>query len=349
LDRNPETPLQILKMLFGQDNDGRYVIRAFMPLTLAPADPSDPTFFLVKDDMLIVQPSTITTILSALGQSIVPIVAAIPGEGVMRCLGTGFFVSATGLLITAAHVLMDPIERGYGGVREVAGHGWDFTGLNLGVMVPTNPVFQRKGWVFRKIDWGTLLATSTDHPLPFRPKELRLTSDTAICKVEAPLADLPYQPLAIVQPGIRGVGLGVGKGAIAIGYGAMNDVDLEEEAGVVSGDFSFGLYVAVGNILERFPNNGTNKQVMAPGPCFSASLKLPAGMSRSPIFDDERIYVHGVVSMGLQGESGPDDLGYGSMLAPLMSMPIPFMGEKSLAKLISEGNEGMAKLNIAGG
>jgi hypothetical protein len=58
------------------------------------------------------------------------------------------------------------------------------------------------------------------------------------------------------------------------------------------------MHVSTGIILERFPDNLVKKQVPSPGPCFSASLRLPHGMSGAPIFDDEGVYAHGVVSTG---------------------------------------------------
>ena len=45
-----------------------------------------------------------------LRQSIVPIVAWNDGDDEIRCIGTGFFISATGYLLTAARVLRDPID-----------------------------------------------------------------------------------------------------------------------------------------------------------------------------------------------------------------------------------------------
>jgi hypothetical protein len=71
-------------------------------------------------------------------------------------------------------------------------------------------------------------------------------------------------------------------------------------------------------------------------------------MSGAPIFDREGIYVHGVVSKGLDGPSGPERLSFGSMLGPSMGLPIARMNNKSLLQLLTEGNEGMAVLNGPG-
>ena len=50
-------------------------------------------------------------------QSIVPIVAWNDGGEEIRCIGTGFFISASGLLMTAAHVLRDPVDENYASTR----------------------------------------------------------------------------------------------------------------------------------------------------------------------------------------------------------------------------------------
>jgi len=68
-------------------------------------------------------------------------------------------------------------------------------------------------------------------------------------------------------------------------------------------------------------------------------------MSGSPIFDDEGIYVHGVVSKGWVDESGICNLGYGSMLAHSMQIPIRQLSNKSLAELHAESEHGFAKLS----
>ena len=71
-------------------------------------------------------------------------------------------------------------------------------------------------------------------------------------------------------------------------------------------------------------------------------------MSGSPIFDDERIYVHGVVSKGWEDENGQTEFGFGSMLAPSMGLAIESLQGKSLSKLLATGAEGIPKAVIAG-
>ena len=132
-----------------------------------------------------------------------------------------------------------------------------------------------------------------------------------------------------------------------IGYAEMQDVELSQEnERAISGDFRFALHVSKGEVLERFPANSTAKQVPTPGACFATSAKLPAGMSGSPIFDDERIYVHGVVSRGWEFENGQTNLGYGSMLAQCWSLPIKPLNGKALAELQTSGDHGIPVLHI---
>jgi hypothetical protein len=216
-------------------------------------------------------------------------------------------------------------------------------------MLPLNPISQGSGHVFREIEWATFLAERAEHPLPIAGVSLRLTADTAICKV-SPLAEgVPHQPLAIVQPGLVGTGMAVGKTATAIGYGGMREVELQHESDrIISGDFCFDLHASTGLILERFPDNGAKRHVPSPGACFSAALQLPAGMSGSPIFDDEGIYVHGVVSKGWMDANGPVRVGYGSMLAPSFGLPIEPMRNKTLPELFSAEEHGFPKFSGPG-
>ncbi len=341
--------LELLKAYFGKNKDGRWAIESLNGIPLRPRGGDGESFFSIQDDLLVAQPAFLGTIKFVLGQSIVPVVAHVPGERVLRCLGTGFFVSCSGLLVTAAHVITDPIERQYGRVTELDDRTWHAGNLKLGVMIPLNALLQGDGYIFRDIEWATFLGERTQHPLPIAGVNLKLTSDTAICKVSPIAEGIPHQPLAIVQSGLVGTGMAVGKRATAIGYGEMRHVELARESGhIMSGNFSFDLHASSGVILERFPDNVTERQVPTPGACFSAALQLPAGMSGSPIFDDEGIYVHGVVSKGWLDESGLARFGYGSMLAQSLGLPIKSLGNKSLLELQNSLDHGFPKLRGPG-
>jgi hypothetical protein len=337
--------LAILKLVFERSAEGTYEISQVLPVRLRPINGDPDDLFRLRDDLILEQPAYLSTIVSTLCQSIVPVVAIVKGEGAMRSLGTGFFVTATGLLITAAHVLTDPIERNYGGVHRVGQEDWSMGETQLGVMMSVG----RDAWIFQRIEWAEFLSQRTEQALPIKGHSLKLASDIAICKVET-MPDAIYQPLTLIQAGVRGTGLAVGKKATAIGYGGMQDTTLEmEQPGVVAGDFGFNLFVSTGTILEHLPDNSVNRQALTPGPCFRASLKLPGGMSGSPIFDDEGIYVHGVVSSGMNESDGLANHGYGSMLAPSMQLPISRLEGKSLLDLLNSKSDGMPTLRMAGG
>ena len=343
-----ERGTQILRLFFEKRKDGQWAIITMANVPLEPMEGDGNDLFRVQDDVFIAQsmPPIGGTRFWAIGQSIVPVVMLEPSDAPerIRCLGTGFFISCTGLLLTAAHVVIDPLERAQHYPIRLQGT-WELpSDGRLGVMLAANPLFEGHGYFFREIEWAGWLGQPTDSPLPIRGLDLKLNSDTAICKVRPMPDGSPYQPLSIVQPGIRGTGLAVGKSATALGYGGMTEV-IELNGGQ---DMRFRPFVSTGSILERFPDNITTRAASAPGPCFSASMKFPAGMSGSPIFDDERLYVHGVVSKGLQDETGLASFGYGSMIAPLLGLPLPLLDGKTLSDLLQSNDHGMPKMFIAG-
>ena len=343
------TAVELLKVTFGRRTDGQWTIASLDSISIRPRQPTAIGFYEIADDVVAAQPSNFGPTTFHLSQSIVPIVAHVQGENVLRCIGTGFFVSCSGLLITAAHVVSDPIERHYGGVTETADLTWQARDLKLGVMIALNPFFHGKKYAFREIEWASFLAEKAEGPLPIAGTSLKITADTAICKV-APLApEVPFQPLTIVQSGLVGTGMSVGKTATAIGYGAMRDIELQVTGeNAIEGDFPFEMHASTGEILERFPDNLTTRQVPTPGACFSASLRLPGGMSGSPIFDHEGVYVHGVVSRGWVDEGGVSPLGFGSMLAQSMHVPIRPLANKTLLQLHAEDEHGFTKLRGPG-
>lgn len=342
--------MEILKLFFGI-REGRYGIQSMSPMKLEPADGHSGQFYKIKNDLFHAQGMVddlpnIGLLTEVIGQSIVPIVAQIPGESCLRCLGTGFFISCTGLLVTAAHVVSDPIEREYGKIEKSDDQKYNMKNIKLGVMIPLNSVFYGdKFFIFRAIEWSVIIADDRSDIFGSRNIDIKLTADVAICQVESRAENAHYQPLSIVQKGMRGIGLDVGKTALALGYGDMQDVDLSPVAkNAIAGDFRFNLYASSGEILERFPDNITVREASAPGPCFTAAMKLSGGMSGSPIFDHEGLYVHGVVSRSLQLEDGLAPLGYGCMLAPLLALPLATLGQKSVFDLLESDEHGMPKI-----
>lgn len=127
--------LALLKLNFGKRN-GHWEIVSMTGIPLKASEGANEAFFAIRDDLVVAQPAFAGTVRFALGQSIVPIVTHVQGEPVLRCLGTGFFVSCTGLLITAAHVITEPIERQYGGIKECDELTWHARDLHIGVMIP---------------------------------------------------------------------------------------------------------------------------------------------------------------------------------------------------------------------
>ena len=55
-------------------------------------------------------------------QSIVPVIAWNEGDSEIRCIGSGFFISATGILMTAAHVVRDPVDENYASSIRIDDH-----------------------------------------------------------------------------------------------------------------------------------------------------------------------------------------------------------------------------------
>jgi hypothetical protein len=296
---------------------------------------SEQSFFAVDNDIFVGQrPPFIGTIRSVMGESVVPVVVRTKNDPTVRCIGSGFFISCSALLITAAHVITDPIERKYGTVLET-GNRLESPDFQFGVLVPTNPFFQQKGFIFFPIEWSLFLADRTASPIPIAGLDLKITSDIAICKVPPRPGDHPHQPLTIIQSGFQGTGIGVGSDAYALGYAGMQDFSTETSGNTtIFHSAKFELHGSIGKIIERFPLNFEKQEVPTPGPCFSFAAKISGGMSGGPIFDREGVYVHGVISKGWEfAEDGAEHLSYGSMLGPSLGLPISLLNSASLAEL----------------
>lgn len=162
-------PMKVMKVFWQQRKDGAYAIVEMKGLDLLGPSRAGQDFFDVEDNIVVTHtPPIAGTVRSVLGESIVPVVAVVGGEEMVRCIGTAFFISCTGLLVTAAHVITDPIERKYGNVQEIAGQAIETKGMNFGVLVRNNPLFQIPGYAFYPFEWSMLIAEERAVPFSHR-------------------------------------------------------------------------------------------------------------------------------------------------------------------------------------
>lgn len=277
-------------------------------------------------------------------QSIVPIVAWNDGDEEVRCIGTGFFISASGLLMTAAHVLRDPVDENYTRVTKVDENSHRLgEDLRFGILLPSNPAaknapfnvhpaMREAKWFMCPFEWTYHWGRDVESPLLHKKPEFKLDLDIAICKVrEHPLIG-PYQPLNIGLHNLK-----IGDRTVAIGYPEMRNIRL------VGDDYQPELVVSVGSVTTIHPDNMTVRQSQTPGPNFEFNAKIPGKMSGSPILVGGGIITKGVVSHSL---GSTDNHASGCLIAPMMNLPL--ISEKSLLDLTRDGKEGIAQIIGAG-
>jgi trypsin-like peptidase len=277
-------------------------------------------------------------------QSIVPIVAWNDGDEEIRCIGTGFFISASGLLMTAAHVLRDPVDENYTSVTQVNRDSHKLgEDLHFGALLPANPamknapfemhpLMREAKWFMCPFEWAYHWGRDVESPLLHQKPEFRSDLDIAVCKVrEHPLIG-PYQPLNIGLYNLK-----LGDRAVAIGYPEMRNIRFGGD------DYQPELVVSVGSVTSIYPDNMTEKQNSTPGPNFEFDAKIPGKMSGSPIFVGGGIITKGIVSRSLGSN---ENHASGCLIAPMMSLPL--MDNKSLLDLMKSGNEGIANIHGAG-
>ena len=143
----------ILKTIWRKKPDGAWEIHDLKGIDLKPREGCARDYFQIKNEMTLMtqRPGHIMENLFAtfgsseflVRQSIVPIVAWNDGDDEVRCIGTGFFISASGLLMTAAHVLRDPIDEKYSGATDLGNGSYRLNeSLRYGVLIPTNPAMR---------------------------------------------------------------------------------------------------------------------------------------------------------------------------------------------------------------
>ncbi|MDR6663496.1 hypothetical protein J2W51_006090 [Tardiphaga robiniae] len=347
----------ILKSIWKKDKGQGWSVHGIKGIDLKPREGFEPDYFRIKDEMVMLtdRPDPVGSDFFAtfgltefiVRQSIVPIVAWNDGDRGMRCIGTGFFISASGLLMTAAHVVRDPIDDQYGKYSQLSENAFRFDqSLHMGVLLPANPAMKnappqvfnvpdelRSAEAFiAPIEWAEHWGREVVGPLFHMKPEYKLDLDIAVCKVRENQIGNSYQPLNIGQHHLK-----VGDRAVAIGYAEMKNIQFGELA-----EYQPALVVSVGSVTNIYPDNITRKETTTPGPCFEFDAKIPGKMSGAPILVGSGIITKGVVSRSWQDEKRAS----GGLISPMMGLPLA--NGKNLLRLLQDGSEGMAQI-IGGG
>ena len=344
----------ILKTIWKKDEDGAWDSHDLKAIYLKPRKGFTKDYFKIKDEIALMteRPGAImNNIFATFGtteflvrQSIVPIVAWNAGEEEIRCIGTCFFISASVLLLTAAHLIRDPVDENYTRLTQIDKNFGRLGGdLRYGILLPANPAMkdapfmkpspiQEAKWFMCPFEWTTHWGKNVDSPLLHKKPEFKLDIDIAVCKVtEHPLIG-PYQPLNIGLYNLK-----LNDRAVAIGYPEMRNIRFGGD------DYQPELVVSIGSVTAIHLDNVTERKNSTDGPNFEFNAKIPGKMSGSPILVGGGIITKGVVSRSLGSN---DNHASGCLIATMMSLPI--IEKKSLLDLMKDGKHGIAQFRGSG-
>ena len=338
-------PVAILKSLWSRRPDGHWGVTDLKGLELKPKPGFDNDYFVIEGDVVLMTSMPSPNIYEALAsfgttdflmkQSILPVVAWKDGDDFIHCIGTASVISCSGYVMTAAHILMDPFESGYGAVRQ--GEQMKFAEtLNFGVFFPISPATGTRGFRFLPFEKFWIWGGWKESPLIHEQDRFEYLTDVAVCKIPEMSNGSAYQPLNLSVNSFV-----PGEAAYSLGYAEMKDIPLEYSKGnMVVERFKMDLYVSIGEVMQIFPQNHLQKDVSTPGPCFDFNARIPGKMSGAPIFGAGGAVIRGVVSRSFSGERHA----YGAMLGPAMDLPLdePETSSRTLRTLMKTGNEGIA-------
>ena len=199
--KNQQTDdIGILKTIWKKNEAGVWVSHDMKAIDLKPREGFTEDYFKVENEINLMTQSPgpiMSNIFASFGtteflvrQSIVPVVAWNEGDEEIRCIGTGFFISASGLLLTAAHVIRDPVDENYTSTTQVGKNSQRLEeNLHFGVLLPANPAL--KGAPFLKpspisyakffmcpFEWTQHCGKNVESPLPHLKPEFKLDLDT---------------------------------------------------------------------------------------------------------------------------------------------------------------------------
>lgn len=344
MEKSPDTEISILKSLWTRESDFRWGISDIKGLTLKPQAGFDARFFKFESQMELMTTSpkgNIHSVFASFGptdfllkQSILPVVAWVESENLVKCIGTASIISCSGYLMTACHVLLDPQDRDYGDVVKQGNTLVFGEGLNMGVFIPYSPAYGSQGFRFLSFEKCWYWGEWEESPLFHESDRFVYLTDIAICKVSELPNGVPHQPLNLSLNPFKKL-----ENAYALGYALMDDIPFDIEGGQpVLNKFVQDLYVSVGEVMDVFPENHVRKDVPTPGPCFDFKARIPGKMSGGPIFGAQGAVVRGVVSRSFSAESHS----YGAMLGPTVHLPLA--EGTTLKSLMESGNEGIAEI-----
>lgn len=347
MNENKSEEIGILKSIWRKSNAGIWTVHDIKGIDLKPRNGFERDYFKIDNDIVLLTEQPGDNLFASFGttefllrQSIVPIVAWNDGDDEIQSIGTGFFISASGYLMTAAHVVRDPIDRNYANLTEINKneHKLNDT-LRFGVLLPVNPAMRtapfidvplavrEANWLMCPFEWITHWGNDVDNPLIHQRPEFKLHLDVAICKVREYDLIGPYQPLNIGSHR-----LATGHSAVAIGYAEMKNIQIKNSKNQPE------LVVSVGTVTDVYNDNITEKYNPTPGPNFEFDAKIPGKMSGAPILVGGGILTKGIVSRSWQNENHAT----GCLIAPILSLPI--VDGKSLLDLQRSGNEGIIQV-----
>jgi hypothetical protein len=219
----------ILKSLWSRGPNGRWGVTDMKGIYFRSKPGFDGNYFAFESEMTLMttRPSQNFHEMTAsfgstdflMKQSVVPVVAWNEGDTLIRCIGTASIISCSGLVLTAAHVVMDPYESGYGASLVEGQMKWH-DGFNLGVLIPINPAFGG-GERFFPFEGVTTWGNWIESPMITEKDKFEYLTDIAICKIPGMPDGAAHQPLNMsLNPFVPG------EMAYALGYAKMEDVPL---------------------------------------------------------------------------------------------------------------------------
>jgi hypothetical protein len=350
MSQAPEDKIGILKSIWKKNDAGVWASHDLKGIDLKPREGFSKDYFKIENEVNLMTQSPgpiMNNLFASFGtteflvrQSIVPIVAWNDGDEEIRCIGTGFFISASGLLMTAAHVIRDPVDENYASVTKVGENAHKLSDdLRFGILLPANPAMRnapfntplemrQARWFMCPFEWMYHWGKDVESPLLHEKPAYKPDLDIAVCKVREQPFIGPYQPLNIGLYQLQ-----LGDRAVAIGYPEMRNIRFGGD------DYQPELVVSVGSVTTIYPDNITEKQSSTPGPNFEFNAKIPGKMSGSPILVGGGIITKGIVSRSL---GSTDNHASGCLIAPMMTLPL--VHDKSLLDLMKGGNEGIANM-----